>query len=733
MTRRTAPLRTRRLVPGTWATPAVLATACAALLAGPAAIPAWAQSEAAAKATPQRTPDEIRRELYTLESQVSLGIGHVSDDSRRFGMHNGLNRQGAVPLLDIDHARRDDATGTWFKLTGRNLGLDTRELRLVHERQGDWAWWFQGSQFSRREPLIVNTGLQGVGTSSQVVSATAPRQDLNLRMEHDIFALGVRKFLWGGVDLQVSFKQDEARGSRMLGRGTSNVIEFLAEPIDRITRQWGVTASWGNARVQLSGGYNGSSHDNAMPVLSATGGNNATSAFGPRWDIALPPANSAHQWHLSGGLNFGSHHRVAFKASQTVALQNEAFDPVFVRLAGTPDSLNGRVVTTLGYIELSMRPLRQLDLLATLRHEDRDDQTPEVRWLAEAAPANSGSFGSAGVTGLNKPRSLRQNTANLELGWQLGEGQRLTAGVQQDELRRNVSQKYRRVAFRERNDETTTRLEFRRAMSDVLNGSLALQHVERTGSDYIPDTYDARALTNQVNQLIWADRSRDRVRLSTDWTPAEDWSLQLLFDRSQDHYAGRALGPRVGEAESLSVDLHHRPNERWEVTAWATHERLHSRQSTRSDRPGAAASGFDTVWDADLQYQTRAGGLSVKGRLRSGHTVGAELSSSVDQVRILQRQTGGTGTLPLPDLPEYHYRSLALKLHAEHPLGPDAGLRLELGADRRRSNDWTWDNWTYNGAPAIATAQRTSDGTIVRLVPRENVVFVGFSYRLRWR
>jgi hypothetical protein len=41
--------------------------------------------------------------------------------------------------------------------------------------------------------------------------------------------------------------------------------------------------------------------------------------------------------------------------------------------------------------------------------------------------------------------------------------------------------------------------------------------------------------------------------------------------------------------------------------------------------------------------------------------------------------------------------------------------------DRRRNNDWTWQNFTY------------SDGTTVTIPERQNVVFIGASYHYRWR
>ena len=64
--------------------------------------------------------DEITQ-LTKPSSVVEIGIGAVSDDNQRFGQYTGLNEDGAYGLLDLSVVRRDEATGTWLRLTGRNL------------------------------------------------------------------------------------------------------------------------------------------------------------------------------------------------------------------------------------------------------------------------------------------------------------------------------------------------------------------------------------------------------------------------------------------------------------------------------------------------------------------------------------------------------------------------------------------------------------------------------------
>ena len=698
---------------------------------------AWALLLAFGPAQAQETSTDranaLRADLIAIESSAAVGLGYVSNDNRRFGQYRGLSDAGAFGRLELDLVRRDPETGTWLKLFGKNLGQDNRELRFTHERQGDWSYYLNGSQLSRVEPLQVYSGLVGGGTANQVISPTAPKRFLDLREDHDILAAGARKFFGQGFDVQLSFRQDENNGERMFGRGTSNVQEFLTEPIDRITRQWQVQLGYADSKKQFTGGYNGSSYDNNVPVLKSTGGNSTAGAFGPVWAIAMPLSNSAHQAYLSGGYNFGDATRASFKLSRTVALQNELFDPVFIRLAGSPDSLNGRVVTDLAYVDFSTRPTTGIDVSATLRYEDRDDQTPEARFLAEALPTVGGSFNTAGFVGTYKPRSFHVFKGTLDAGFTLGAGYRLHAGLEAEELKRSIPVKYRRVGHREFTDETTVRLELKRSMSDTLNGSVALVHSDRGGSDYIPDTYDPNAKTNAVNALIWADRARNKLRMTADWIPDDAWSLQVLGDVSHDAYSGRSMGMREGRAAFLGADLTYKLNDKWDLTAWASQEHSSSYQITRSDPTGAPALGFNTTWDADLRFTTSAVGLSVRGKPTGWLTVGADLSGSNDKVSHNLSKLAGTGTLPVESLPVYFYRQTVAKLFADYALQPKSGIRVDLTLDRRSTNDWTWTNYVYNGAPAIAVATRTSDGTLVFNKPVERVAVLGITYHLRFR
>src|SRR5262245_60301560 len=109
--------------------------------------------------------------LNTAASEASVGLGYTPDDGRRFGQYNGINESGAYGLFDFNVVKRDDATGTWLGFFGRNVGLDNRQLRFDHTRQGNWGYFLEYSRIPRFEPYSINTAVTGVGSTLLTIPA----------------------------------------------------------------------------------------------------------------------------------------------------------------------------------------------------------------------------------------------------------------------------------------------------------------------------------------------------------------------------------------------------------------------------------------------------------------------------------------------------------------------------------------------------------------------------------
>jgi hypothetical protein len=164
-----------------------------------AAIAAGCALCAAAPASADEAED-LQRQTKP-ESEAVAGVGYATGASRQFGQYSGINERGFYGLLDLSLIRRDEPTGTWLSLQGRNLGLDSRELRFDHNRQGVWGYAVEFTQTPRYDPHVINTRLSGIESGSQTINGNATAQDVELKTRRDMIRLGAERYLPGGFDV----------------------------------------------------------------------------------------------------------------------------------------------------------------------------------------------------------------------------------------------------------------------------------------------------------------------------------------------------------------------------------------------------------------------------------------------------------------------------------------------------------------------------------------------------
>jgi MtrB/PioB family decaheme-associated outer membrane protein len=653
-------------------------TAMAAALA--AASAAWADER----------DDEIKKQTRP-DSTVELGVGYVDEANTRFGQYNGMVKDRLYLLFDARFQRRDDATGTWTNITGRNLGLESRELRFDQSRQGDWGYFVDFSQTPRYSPYTPVTGLTGYDSTSQTVNGQA-LNPLELSTERRALTAGVDKWVNSNWDVRFTAKQEEKTGRRLFGSGGGTA--FLVDPIDYRTQLYEATVGYTGAQAQFTGGYYGTNFVNYKSRLDVAG---SPSGITP---IGLPPANQSHQINFAGGYNFTRTTRATYKLAYTHQTQDDSF--IDASTTGRTN-LGGVVDTKFGQLGLTARPMAGLSVVADLRKENRDDKTPVFDYF-NVASTNT-------ATGVNEPRSIHQTFAKLEGTYQLPARFRVTGGFDYDEKKRNTSD-VRVVSFREKTQETTLRVDLRRDMSETLNGSIGYARSHRGGSEWQTTTVVGGALgSNMVHPLHLADRERNKLRATLGWMPADKLDLHMRAEGSKDDYGGRTLGMQDGSATFLSLDGAYRFGETWQLAAWVsrddTRAKLLSCNSAASANSGDISSCNSSpaiVWEANMRNVGTAFGLGVRGKATAKLEVGAELQLSNDRGEF-RNGPAPAGVTPPPDV---SYERTVFKLTGKYALQKNTGLRFQYIRDRFSTNDWTWDTWTYSdGSRVMPNSQQT--------------------------
>jgi MtrB/PioB family decaheme-associated outer membrane protein len=686
-------------------------------------------------ALPQEEPSVA--ELSKPDSAVAAGIGYWTRDRPRLGIYDGMRDKGAYGLLDALIIKRDDASGTWFTLDARNLGLDSREFRAEWLRQGDIGVSLEYNQMPYASPYTVMTATQGLGTSIQ----RTPTPSATLLGEwqagtiREGWTAGFFKNLGGGTDFRVSLKNEHKEGARLWGRG--GAPEFAAEPIDSDTRQVEAVVSHAGKGFQIQGGYYGSMYTNRNSLVDTANINAAGTALTNPFFLSLPLDNQAHQLYVNGGYNFTERTRGTFKVAYTRATQDEDIPagvgvPVF---AGAPTHLSGRLDTTLVQLGVTSRATSNFSWLASLRNYNSDEKTPQQRVVQPAA--------GCGTCVDTTPLGFKTTSGKLEGTYRLTRGTSVLGGVEYSNQDRKVpfgnlnatgvdNQRY--VPWRAELEEVTYYAGARRSLSDTLNGSVRYAHSKRDGNEFTPTN---ELQSDLINPIHIADRDRDKVRLMLDWSPLQALTLTFNAEYAKDEYGhtdARPYGLQDGTATLYSVDAAYAISEGWQVSAWYSRDNA---KATQRGQRNANATAAEAIKEANLEDTGDTFGAGLKGSLMPRVKVGADLlySRNVSKYPETITPTGAGGIFPaaggvtVVPLPDIQNKMARLKLYATYALQKHSEVRFDYTYERWQTDDWTW--LFANGTPF--TYGTTTDGTQVLQDPKQSASFFGVRYVHRFQ
>jgi MtrB/PioB family decaheme-associated outer membrane protein len=696
------------------------------------------------------------------DSSVSLGAGLATGSERDrslFGQYNGLREHRGNLLLDLDYVNRDDATGMWTTLRGRNLGLETPEIGFSLQRQGDWRISADYNEIVHHEIRTINTGLLSAGTATPTVVRITPPgsgSDLNLEMKRKGIGLSGDKWITSGIQFETTFRNEDKDGARLWGRGydcaayvctstqnaanTKWALLMLPEPVNFNTKQIDAKLNFTSKKLFVSAGYYGSFFTNSNGNLTATvppqlngptgqlatldpaapGGTSLQNVL--QSPVALPPDNRAHQFYVAGNYLWMPKLRSTFKLAYTHATQDEDFGANGFTGAPTVQrtSLGGVLNTTLAQFGVTARPTNKLSLLGNVRYERKDDKTPIEQYnVQDTARWN------------NSHISNRKFGGKLEAGYQLPANVRGTLGVDYERITRELPGLDVTVgglsALRERTQEVTYRGELRRSISETVTGAIGASHSNRTGSDWyslstIPaqglvygGLYSRDAIYQRTGTFPYnlADRKRDKVKGSVDWLPMQSLSLQFGAERANDTYDPPSEnGLHKGGMTLFSLDAAYTLSDRWKFTGYGSIGDQTMREADRAN------------YVADTKNRTTAFGIGISGKPTGVLEVGAGVSRVRDITKYGLTPDVATSANNIAQnaigLPDVTFSETRYGVFTRYALGKKSDVRFDLARVITKLDEWSWG---YNGVPFVY-----SDGSTVGLNPHQQVTFASARY-----
>jgi MtrB/PioB family decaheme-associated outer membrane protein len=683
-------------------------------------------------------------------AMFSAGVGWSSGDSADralFGQYNGLRVNDVNALLDYLYIRRTD-DGLWTTSQGTNLGLDVLDFNFGQEKQGDWKYRLDYDQMVWRDPRTINTPLQGVGSSSpSIVNSLAapgsgPNYDLTIRRKG--LTLGASKWLAPNVSFEASYKYEEKEGSQLSGiggycsdtispvcagaAGTVSALYLVPLPIKSNTQQFEAKLTLVGESAGATIGYYGSFYDNSNSVLTpqfpygAGTLTNTGQMLGPLaallgQPLALPPDNRANQVYLSGYATLPLNTRVSAKVTYTNAVQNQSYpSPLLVGAYPGLSSLNGEVDSTRVYVGLTSRPLPKLTIDGNVHWDDRVNHTDLGNYVV----------GPGGALYTNWPDQSNVGSAKLEAGYQVSEVDRASIGGDYSRINRDrpVSttyiSPYSMAAMRETMNEWGVYAEWRRAMSETLNGAIQYRYSDREGwhwyaldqaAGYPYVSYGSLGTSTGIFPATMLDRIRNAVKVTGDWSPTDALSFNLSAEGGRDSYNRPADGGlHDADFQLYNLDAAYTLTENWKLTGYASW----GKQTLNQQQ----AIGYI----AQLEQVNTALGLGVVGMIKAGLQVGGDLSYLEDNNKYNLSMTTGA---PVSNLPDNTYRATLLKLYGTYALDKKSDLRVDLIQQWAQYHDFTWG---YNDVPFTY-----SDNSTVTIQPTQNVTFIGARYIYKFK
>jgi MtrB/PioB family decaheme-associated outer membrane protein len=407
----------------------------------------------------------------TPSKKIEVGVGGVSGNSFKFGEYNGLQNQGpfGIGRFDLRGGAAYDSTSAWrWRLTGTNLGLETRSLFAEFGKQGKFRFSFGYDELLANRSDTYQTPYLGAGTNNLTLPANwikpkvpqANANNLNFRAFDPIAGTG-SVFSSAGVltaptaaqlatlasiraadgpdfqnfdiatkrtrvdagfsyspnqqwEIPLSFSHEHKSGTKELGAVTSYVNEnavIIPDLVDYDTEQANASVNYKLKKLFLTLAYYGSFFNNNVQSMTWQDTADPTKTT----TMASEPSNQFNQFSLTAGYKISANTKLVVTGSYGRNTQDDAFlGPSTAsngQLAfGLPaGSLKGLVVTSAVSAKLTAKPGKKWNFSAAYKFDNRDNQTPVNTYLFQDANETKGGVSPfAGRVGL--PAAVGSNT-----------------------------------------------------------------------------------------------------------------------------------------------------------------------------------------------------------------------------------------------------------------------------------------------------------------------------------
>ena len=650
---------------------------------------------------------------------LELGVGAVSQDSAKFGDYTGLDQKGAYVIAGVS-AQGRGANGLYGSVTASDLGLDTRSLAAEVGQEGEYRARLGYAETPRHLSNGALTPFIGSGGAVLSLPAGYPAGDtstmplastlhpVELGYKRSRFDAGVSWLMGREWSTQLSVRHDVRDGTQRLSGSFFSTASQLIAPVDQVTDQLEVSASYFTRQWQGSLSYQASMFRNGPDALTWANPFTPIVDGADRGQLALAPDNQFHQIvaslggeilpqvRLSAELATG---RMAQDAAYLAPTLNESLAALLPALPAA--SLHGRVDTFNASLRLSATPIDHLRLNASYATDQRDNRTP-----SESYPAVSTDMFLGATPRSNQPFSFTRHLWKLNADYAWPGQLRTSAGAEQDDRNRTLQA------------VTTTRettLWGRVSVQALENLSLAgkYAHAERVYSSYGVAGWIDPPENPLLRKFYLAERSRDQASLRADASFGDNISAGLDVGFANDNYPHSRVGLIDGRSIQAGADVSIALSDDTHVHLFAQTERSHNRQdgSQLFAEPDWTGRSRDAVDLAGVGVKH----IALKGQL--------ELAADLTVLRSRSDIAVNAGPIT-PPFPTTQADLDSLKLRATYRVSDSLSVVGQYWHERYAGQDWRLDGVLPGTIPNLLA--------LGDQVPRYHVNVIGVAMRYRF-
>jgi len=683
--------------------------------------------------------DEVEEsaEEKSFSHSIELGGLYNSSNSQKFGEYSGLNKQGGYVIGNFDFQHRepyDSESARYWRITGTDLGLDSRHVGAEYGEQGRYQLFFEYDQLPHHRLPGARTPFEGVGTDSLGLPdnwvrgiSTTGMTLLNDSLRQVDIGTERRKYNGGfkfdfskqwqlKLVLQHEDKEGLEDAGAVMGISGFNPLSIVApKPIDQETNDVDMQVAFNGDELQVQLGYHLSLFDNHIDSFSwenpyqlrlpDTSGGYLDTIGG----LSTAPDNQAHKISLSAAYRLAARTRVHGSFSYGLMLQDDAYlgytvNPLLTVDRSVPrQNADAKAETLHANLVFTTAPIKNVDIRSSYTFDQRRNDSPMDDYaVLRNDSENQITQQSSQTIRENLTYGRSQHRFKIDTGYRFLAKNKLTVGYAYERNDRDYAEV-------EHTDEHNAHIKLASRFLNNLNGWLKYEYITKNGSEYDGNSLYLQSHTEQylatvpepvrfendplLRQYNLADKNSNKLSFSLSWLPLDPLTVGLNGHYNQDNYKQSELGLDYADNFSGTVDLNYAVNENLALYGFYSYEYFQSQQDGYQRFSNAELllpRDPDKFWQVDTVDKVNTLGVGFDWRVIQ-NVLDLQLDYSYSDALTETRTEQGEGlnTEPLPDLKTKLH---SLNLRANYRIMENARLQLSYRYEFYITEDFALDN-----------------------------------------